>query len=99
MIGLLGLKGGLLAGAGVLVGMVMFGGGMYLYGKGVGKSEAAIEALSNSVEALRDRGKIDEQITGADVNGMCRALGLSGDDYSECMRRVGEASADTSNRR
>jgi hypothetical protein len=93
MIGVLGIKGGLMVGAGVIAGLILFGSGMYFYGKGVGKSEAAIGALRNSVEALRDRGKIDERISSADVASMCSSLGLSGDDYRECLRRVEEADA------
>ena len=86
-------------GAGVVLGLGLFGAPLYLYGKSVGKGEAAIVALGNSVEALRDRGLINEQISTSDVSAMCRHLGMLGDDHGECVRRMAEANAATGNGR
>jgi len=57
----------------------------------------ATEALKTSVTVLRERNAINEEVTASDAGALCAALGLSDDETTECLRRVGEASAEPVN--
>ncbi len=57
----------------------------------------ATQALKTSVTVLRERNAINDEITASDAGALCAALGLSDDETTECMRRVGEASSEPVN--
>lgn len=79
--------------AGAVLGIGVMAGPVYLYGKSAGRTEAAAASVARSVEVLRQRGKIDEQISSADVSALCGHLGLQDDERAECVRRLTEANA------
>jgi len=69
----------------------LFGTGGYFYGKREGKLQAATQALERSVTVLRDRNKIDENVTASDSSALCADFFVPDSaDYSECMRRLEE---------
>lgn len=67
--------------------------GVYLYGKSVGRQNAAVEALEKSVEVLRERNEINDEVSSSDAAALCAHYGLPDDEQRECVRRLGEASA------
>lgn len=71
--------------------------GVYLYGKSVGRQGAAVEALEKSVEVLRERNEINDEVSASDAADLCGDYGLSDDDERECVRRIREASAEPGN--
>jgi hypothetical protein len=71
--------------------------GAFLYGKSVGRQGAAVEALERSVEVLRERNEINDQVSASDAADLCGDYGLSDDDERECVRRIREASAEPGN--
>jgi len=77
--------------------MVVGGGLMFFPAKWIGQSEgkqmAATAALANSVQVLRERNTIDEEVTASDAAALCGSYGLSDDEQAECVRRVQEADA------
>lgn len=58
------------------------------FGQSEGKRMAATAALSKSVQVLRERNAINDQVSIADATSLCADLGLSDDDKAECVRRV-----------
>ena len=84
-------------GLGGLAGAAIIAGPAYLYGHHNGKLSAAADALTSSVEIFRERNAIDDEVSSADAAALCGALGLSGDDKAECMRRVFKADAQSRN--
>ncbi|MCJ8519035.1 hypothetical protein ABID21_001943 [Pseudorhizobium tarimense] len=68
--------------------------GSFLYGKNVGRQGAAVDALERSVEVLRERNEINDEVSASDAAALCGDYGLSDDDERECVRRLGEASAE-----
>lgn len=75
-------------GAGVVAGALLMSPGVYLYGKHEGRQAAAVEALERSVEILRERNAIDDQVSADDAAALCADFGLSDDDQAECLRRL-----------
>lgn len=71
--------------------------GVYLYGKSAGRQETAVEALEKSVEVLRERNEINDQVSASDAADLCGDYGLSDDHERECVRRIREASAEPGN--
>lgn len=68
--------------------------GVYLYGKSVGRQGAAVEALERSVEVLRERNQINDEVSASDAAALCVSFGLPDEEQRECVRRLGEASAE-----
>lgn len=60
-------------------------------GQSEGKQMAATEALKTSVQVLRERNTIDDEVSASDAAALCGALGLPDDEAAECVRRLGEA--------
>lgn len=63
------------------------------YGQSEGKQMAATASLAKSVQVLRERNAIDEEVTASDAAALCGSYGLSDDEQAECVRRVQEADA------
>jgi hypothetical protein len=83
--------------AAVLVGAgLMFFPAKWL-GQSEGKQMAATASLVKSVEVLRERNTIDEEVSSSDAVALCSSYGLSDDDQAECVRRVQEADAQSRN--
>lgn len=59
-------------------------------GQSEGKQMAATAALATSVQVLRERNTINDEVSASDAAALCGALGLSGDEAAECVRRMGE---------
>lgn len=91
MIGFLFSPIGKALGAAVIV--IAAVSGVYLYGKSVGRQGAAVEALERSVEVLRERNQINDEVSAYDAAALCVSFGLPDDEQRECVRRLGEASA------
>jgi ATP/maltotriose-dependent transcriptional regulator MalT len=76
---------------------VLGAGLMFFPAKWIGQSEgrqmAATAALANSVQVLRERNTIDEEVTASDAAALCGSYGLSDDEQAECVRRIQEADA------
>lgn len=89
-----GLLDYLKIGGGLIVGATIAYSPAYLHGKGAGLSEAATASLSKSVEVLRERNAIDEEVTSSSAYAMCAAMGLPDGETAECMRRVQAASSE-----
>lgn len=86
-------------GGGVIVGATLAYGPAYLHGKSAGRQEAAVASLSKSVEVLRERNVINDEVSASDAADLCRSYGLSENDLGECMRRVVDADANSGNSR
>lgn len=63
-------------------------------GQSEGKQAAATASLVKSVEVLRERGQINEEVSASDAADLCGSMGLPEQDRLECMRRMAEASAE-----
>lgn len=63
-----------------------------------GKRAAGVAALETSVHVLRERGKIDAEISAYDAAGLCRFIGVPDGDYDECVRRLAQAGTDAGER-
>lgn len=85
--------------AGAVVGAALMTMPACMYGQHIQRQAAAVESLTKSVEVLRSRNAIDEEVSASDAAALCRSYGLSGDDLAECMRRVVDADADAGNSR
>ena len=85
---LLSLPGKIAMAALVLV--MAYGAGRY-QGSSIAKAEMAAKALSASVETLRSRNKINDEINDIDRAALCGSMGLSDADVDECVRRMVEA--------
>ncbi|WP_164986561.1 hypothetical protein [Rhizobium leguminosarum] len=57
-------------------------------GQSEGRQMAATAALTKSVQVLRERNTIDDEVSTSDAAALCADLGLSDDDKAECVRRV-----------
>lgn len=76
--------------AGSIVVGILCAGGIYWYGKSVGKNEAQIAQLKASVDAQVKREGIENEVSGLDRYAICIDLGgLPGD--CEQLRRMEEA--------
>lgn len=61
------------------------------YGQSEGLQMAATAALTASVQVLRERNVINDEVSSSDATALCGSLGLSEPDAAECVRRMGEA--------
>jgi hypothetical protein len=59
-----------------------------LVGRHEGRQQAATAALSASIDILRKRNSINDEVSTSDASALCAAMGLSDDDQAECVRRV-----------
>jgi len=66
-------------------------------GQSEGRQMAATAALTKSVQVLRERNTINDEVTVSDAAALCRDLGLSADDQTECVRRLGEVNTKPDN--
>lgn len=66
-------------------------------GQSEGKQMAATAALEKSVQVLRERNTINDEVSVSDAAALCRDLGLSADDQAECVRRLGEVNTKPDN--
>jgi hypothetical protein len=66
-------------------------------GQSEGKQMAATAALSKSVQVLRERNTINDEVSVSDAAALCRDLGLSADDTAECVRRLDPVNAKPDN--
>ncbi|NZD53512.1 hypothetical protein [Rhizobium leguminosarum] len=57
-------------------------------GQSEGKQIAATAALTKSVQVLRERNTIDDEVSTSDAAALCADLGLPDDQQAECVRRV-----------
>lgn len=81
-------------GAGVALGAALAVYPAILVGRHEGRQQAATAALSKSVEILRERNQINDEVSTADVSALCGSMGLSDDEQAECVRRLVEATAE-----
>lgn len=84
----LGFLDAIKIGAGVALGAALTVYPSILIGRHEGRQQAATQALSNSVNILRKRNEINDQVSTADASALCASMGLSDDDQAECVRRV-----------
>ena len=75
-------------GGGVAVGALLTVYPSILVGRHEGRQQAATAALEQSVELLRKRNDINGEVSASDSSALCAAMGLSGDEQAECVRRV-----------
>lgn len=66
-------------------------------GQSEGRQMAATAALSKSVQVLRERNTIDDEVSVSDAAALCADLGLSADDQAECVRRLDPVNAKPDN--
>ena len=81
---------------------VLVGAGLMFFpakwiGQSEGKQMAATASLVKSVEVLRERNTIDEEVSSSDAAALCSAMGLSDSEAAECLRRMAEAPAEPGN--
>lgn len=81
-------------GMGAALGIMLSAAPVYFYGKHEGVRSAAVDALEKSVEVLRKRGDINNEISIADAVELCRHYGLQPNGEAECVRRLREANPD-----
>ncbi len=93
----LGLFDYLKLGAGMALGAALAFYPAILIGRSEGRQQAATAAISKSVEILRARNQINDEVSSSDASALCAALGLSIDEQAECVRRLGEATAEPGN--
>lgn len=84
----LGILDGFKIGAGMALGAALAIYPAILVGRSEGRRQAATAALSKSVEVLRKRNDINDEVSTADASALCVSMGLSDDDQAECVRRV-----------
>jgi hypothetical protein len=84
----LGFLDAIKIGAGVALGAMLAVYPAILIGRHEGRQQAATAALSKSVEILRKRNDINDQVSTSDASVLCASMGLSDDDKTECVRRV-----------
>jgi len=83
--------------AGIVIGAALVFYPARWIGQSEGKQMAATAALSKSVDLLRERNSVNDQISSADSAALCSDFGLSDSDQAECVRRLAEAPVETSN--
>jgi len=74
-------------GAGAVLGALIASAPVYLYGKHVGRQQAAVSGLETSIQVLRKRNEINETVSSSGAAALCGDFGLSVDDKAECVRR------------
>lgn len=77
--------------AGVAVGALLATYPAILVGRHEGRQQAATAALAQSVELLRKRNSVNDEVSASDASVLCASMGLSDNDQAECVRRVLEA--------
>lgn len=58
------------------------------YGESLERVRNEAQTLSRTVEVLRDRQITDAQVAVTADPGLCQFMGLSAEDYQQCVRRV-----------
>lgn len=67
-------------------------------GQSEGKQMAATASLVKSVEVLRERNTINDEITASDSGALCAAFFLpDSEEHRECLRRLATPNADAGN--
>lgn len=61
------------------------------YGASQEKSSQETQALTKTVQVLRERNIVDAQVSNSSSTDVCRFMGLSAHDTAECVRRMEEA--------
>lgn len=84
-------------GAGLIVGAALVFYPARWIGQGEGKQMAATAALTKSVTLLRERNVVNDQVSTSDAASLCADFGLSDADAAECVRRLGDATAQPGN--
>ena len=84
-------------GAGIAIGATLAFYPAKLIGISEGKQIAATASLVKSVEVLRERNTIDDEVSASDAAALCGSFGLSDHDETECMRRIFQTNADAGN--
>lgn len=79
--------------AGGLLCAVLLSSGSYWMGKREGRSQAATEALTKTVEVLQSRNETNVEITSSAAAELCAHYGLPDEEHLECVRRVEQADA------
>lgn len=72
----------------VYIATALFLVGTYFYGVHKGKEEAYVSAIEHSVQVLRDRQVIRNEISNSDAGELCNYYGLSDAEAIECVRRI-----------
>ncbi|WP_338893929.1 hypothetical protein [Sinorhizobium meliloti] len=83
--------------AALALGMVVAGIPAYLQGKAHQRQAMAVEALESSVNILRKKGAIDNEVSSASAADLCGSYGLPDDEERECVRRVQTPATETGN--
>lgn len=94
MIGLLSVPKLVVA---MALGMVVAGVPAYFQGKAHQRQAMAVEALESSVNILRKKGAIDNEVSSASAADLCGSYGLPDDEERECVRRVQTFATETGN--
>ena len=68
---------------GAVLGAIAVAAPVYLYGKAEGRQIERAASLSRSVEALRERNRVDDEVRDMDARSVCIAIGGLPD---ECAR-------------
>lgn len=83
--------------AAVVGGLLAFGPAFYA-GQRSERATVAVRAAEATINSLKLRGKIEDEISTFDATVLCGSYGLSEDDKRECVRRLEETNADAGNR-
>lgn len=94
-----GILNWLQIGVGAVAGAALMAAPVYYVGKSAGTAAARVASLEKSVEVLRERNAIDEEVSASDAPALCRSYGLPENDIAECVRRLGSAPANGGDRR
>lgn len=78
-------------GVGAIAALLLASGPLIFYGKHLGKREASVDAMANSLRVLKKRNQIDEDIDRIDLASLCASMGLPDSEYEECVRRLEQA--------
>ncbi|WP_318875537.1 hypothetical protein [Sinorhizobium meliloti] len=83
--------------AAMALGLVVGGVPAYFQGKAHQRQAMAVEALESSVNILRKKGAIDNEVSSASAADLCGSYGLPDYDERECVRRVQTPATETGN--
>lgn len=85
-------------GAAAVTGALLAFGPAFYAGQRSERATLAVRAAEATINNLKLRGKIDEEISSGDIRMLCGSYGLSDDETGECVRRLEAIDADTRNR-
>jgi hypothetical protein len=94
---MIGLLDAFKLGIGALAGAALMAAPAFFYGKSVSRAETQLASITKSVEVLRERNVIDEEVSASDAADLCGAMGLSEPDRLECLQRLAQAKPDAGN--